>query len=126
MIDAESRKRMAAGRRRWDLLNTFADKSANLVSLAAVAVWFIIFRHARPTGHARISQKRIADSLGTATRYVRHRIRELADEGLLVIESTGRQDRTPAFYIVKARPSPTAGDDATGDSAGPSRPLKIA
>ena len=76
--------------------------SARSVSTTAQAVWLQLFREARTSGAASMSQGQIATRIGASRRTVIRGIQELIDAGLIeLIEKGSNTQHKPSTYLVK-------------------------
>jgi DNA-binding transcriptional ArsR family regulator len=81
---------------RFLTMNSFADTSARQVGLAAQAVWFQLFRHARAKGVVSLSQGQIAERAGITKRTVIKAIKELTEAGMIELLSKGNNIKNEA------------------------------
>ena len=75
--------RGGAIRRRFALLNAFADRALPLLSQSGLAAWLVLFRHAKPDGTVSASVADLARRVGCCERAMRYGLRRLQDAGLV-------------------------------------------
>mgnify|MGYP001293253949 CR=1 FL=1 len=88
---------------RWAMLNYFADVTARTLPALAVAVWFQLFRNAKPDGLLRLSQAELARRVGKSPRAVYSALRRLELAGVLTVVHRGSMNAGPTIYRVRAR-----------------------
>jgi hypothetical protein len=94
---------------RFQVLNTFCDESARLVSNAAVACWMILFRETKPDGLATVAYSQIAECLGIKRRAAMRLVQDLVDAGLVTVVKRGTmKGHTPSTYKIHATPKQRA------------------
>ncbi len=93
---------------RWGESNKFDDAGARLVSTTEQACWRILFRHAT-NGEARISQQRIAESIGKGLRTVNRSLKKLEEVGLIKVLWRGGLNGGISTYRVYAYPPDSEG-----------------
>lgn len=103
--------RIEAGRRRWRMLNRFADVHAAALSVAAQAVYLQLFRHADRAGVAKLSIARLAKLIGMGDRTARGAVRELRVAGIVRVKSRGTIGRGGSVYVLVHHDAPVASVD---------------
>ncbi|MBI5765381.1 MAG: hypothetical protein HZA51_17875 [Planctomycetes bacterium] len=104
---------------RFDVLNTFVDRSMRMIDPTAAAVWFVLFRDTKPDGLARASHNSIAERIGRGVRTVYSAVRQLEAAGLLIVVRRGRLNAGVSVYRVRplVRDAATVGNPLQSQSA---------
>lgn len=105
---------------RFAQFNAFVDETMrSFRSAAALKVWVVLFRDARPNGIATASQEWIARRAGVDVRSVKRGVRDLKALGLLEVRRKGGTGRGASTYRVHARPLPNgSAPPGQGDNCG--------
>ncbi len=96
-------KRKDAVRRRWAMLNDFADHGMAGLRPSDAAVWLALFRHARADGVATVSRSRIEAMTGVNRKTITASLRRLADAGWIALLRRGGPNGGIAVYKVCSR-----------------------
>jgi hypothetical protein len=88
---------------RFQVLNTFVDESARLVSTTAQAVWMVLYRETKPNGLAQVSHNQIAEMIGLKRRATINATQELIAKGLIkVIHRGSATTHEATIYRIQA------------------------
>lgn len=79
-----TRRRKDIARARWALLNGFVDAGMAGLELSDMAVWLVLFRHARADGAATVARTEIVRRVGCDKKTVTAALRRLMAAGWLV------------------------------------------
>jgi hypothetical protein len=103
--DGSTRKRTksqrhsgAAVRRRFALLNTFIDTGLPHLERSPLAVWLLLYRHAKPDGMVSASVADLARRAGASDRQVQRALARLQAAGMLARLKRGTLAGGPSVY----------------------------
>ena len=98
----EQRKRHKdSARRRWALLNAFADSGMAALKPADAVVWFALFRHAGPDGVATVARGLLVNMTGLAANTVKTSLARLCAAGWVDRMRRGGPSGGVAVYRVQ-------------------------
>lgn len=90
--------RGSAVRRRFALLNAFIDSALPNLERSAVAVWLLLYRHAKPDGTVSASVADLARRAGASDRQVQRALARLQAVGMLCRLKRGTLAGGPSVY----------------------------
>lgn len=90
--------RGSAVRRRFTLLNAFIDSALPHLERSAVAVWLLLYRHAKPDGTVSASVADLARRAGASDRQVQRALARLQAVGMLCRLKRGTLAGGPSVY----------------------------
>lgn len=90
--------RGTAVRRRFALLNAFIDTALPQLERSAVAVWLLLYRHAKPDGTVSASVADLARRAGSSNRQVQRALGRLQAAGIVRRLKRGTLAGGPSVY----------------------------
>lgn len=93
---------------RFQVINSFFDDSARLVSTTAQSAWTVLWRDVKKNGLASMSQSQIAEKMGKSPRTVQRALKELEQAGLITVVKRGyaKRDGTTLSSIYRVHSKP--------------------
>lgn len=85
-------------RRRFGLLNAIIDRAMPKMARSELAVWLLLYRHAKPDGTVSASVGDLARRTGSGDRSVRYALDRMRDAGLLRRLKRGTLAGGPSVY----------------------------
>jgi len=93
-----------AVKRRFGLLNATIDRAMPSMTRAELAVWLLLFRHAKPDGIVSASVADLVRRTGSGERSVRYALERMRDGGLLDRVKRGTLAGGPSVYRLRHPP----------------------
>ena len=99
-------QRRGRSKLRFECLNAFVDRGIAEAELtpSGIAIWLVLYRHARPDGTTEATVETIGTSTGLCRRTILRGLRELKGAGMLKTIRRGGIGRGASKYVMRPYP----------------------